>query len=200
MKKVLIALVMLLTMALTASATKFDVKTRLTRKGGDVTVFKATIIKFLELKGHKIKEIGEDYSIFIDDFQVLPEGNKVRVIISGEIGQPSLFGKGKTIAKITIDKVYDTKKISDPKKWTVEDRAKFEELGESSEKSLGKGKLLVGIAEMAGNIGNGVVGSAIRGTLDFLGVKIDDNMNNHIVLGAFLGGTDVVKDIETFLK
>lgn len=199
MKKVLIALVMLLTMALTASATKFDVKTRLTRKGGDVTVFKATIIKFLELKGHKIKEIGEDYSIFIDEFQVLPEGNKVRVIISGEIGQPSLFGKGKSIAKITIDKVYDTKKISDPKKWTVEDRAKFEELETTAGKSLGKGKFLVKIAEMAGNIYGGA-GTAIKGTLDFMGVEIDDTMNKHIVFGAFLGGTDVVKDIETFLK
>lgn len=199
MKKVLIAIVMLLTMALTASATKFDVKTRLTRKGGDVTVFKATIIKFLELKGHKIKEIGEDYSIFIDDFQVLPEGNKVRVIISGEIGQPSLFGKGKTIAKITIDKLYDTKKISDPKKWTVEDRAKFEELETTAGKSLGKGKILISIAEMAGNIYAGA-GTAVKGTLDFMGVQIDDTMNNHIILGAFLGGTDVVKDIETFLK
>lgn len=195
-----VILILVLCIFLPVHAAKFDVKSRMTKKGSDVTVFKNTIIEFLKLKGHKIKELGEDYSIFLDDFQVLPSGNKLRVIVQGEIGEPSLFGKGKILKEIKIDKVYDTKRIADPKKWTIEDRAKFEELDQAATKGLGKGEIGVKIAETAANFGIPGMGTAARSLLDFVGVKVDDKLDNHIMLGAFLAGTDVVKDIETFLK
>jgi len=85
-----------------------DVKTPLLQKA-ELTVPKAGTIFFIEQsREFGLREAGEDYSLWLMDYQANQEGNRVTIRLKVELRTPAMFRQGKILAQKDIQIEYKT--------------------------------------------------------------------------------------------
>lgn len=101
MKKVLVILVMLVITSNLNAQIKIDVKTKFGVKTKQMQAIKIGIIKMLErVNWIKVGEVGEKYSLWIDNLIIVPDQSDLLssiVSFDMELRTPAMFTKGKTL-------------------------------------------------------------------------------------------------------
>ncbi len=202
MKKLLVFTIAILFSALTLSAqqVKLDVKTGLGDKSR-LKVVKAGLIAFLKQSTWaKVVEFGEDYSLWITNYQAVPKGNQMKVDIDLELRSPAMMSKGKLIESIHVSSNLDFTEIRSGK-LTFEQEKMFAAVEKQLKTSGNIKELTVGLATTASNAyapGSGTMG---KNFLEFFGADLGGKYSNTDALEGLFVGSAILDTISfKFIK
>jgi hypothetical protein len=110
-KSLLIITILLLAAAVTpAEEIVLDLKTPLKEKGKFLAL-QAGALYYLNTNGYKTLEIGEDYAVWLKDYQKTVEGNQITISFTCKITAPCGWREKKALTEERISLSYNVDKI-----------------------------------------------------------------------------------------
>jgi hypothetical protein len=200
-KSILIVLVLVLFAhtAVFAQRIAFDVKTSFGEKG-QLKTAKAGCIAFLkESSWAAVKEMGEDYSLWITNYSRELKGDNIEFKIMLELRTKAMFGRGKIVQSFAVQ---DDINVTDIRQGKIS--AEHEKMISVVQTQMAKAgdikSLFMNLAEKGSNVFAPGAGSAGRAVLTSFGAEADSKITNTDALEGLFVGAKVAQELRQYFQ